>query len=131
MVVTSQFTGHRVTGLYIGADNVRLYFPRHIAEIELQLDHLRIGCELAPDFWQGQPEIHDPRLCLWLEMKQLKLNGNGEHTSFHLAMIPSGENSFIVGPVTLSTSARRQRPLVPVATRRTALTKVPMGGAAA
>jgi hypothetical protein len=98
MVVTSQCSGHRVTGLYVGAHNVRRYFPKTVQEIELQLDHLRIECWLGPDFWKDQPEIHDPRLCLWLESKHR--NGKGQ-VPFPLAMVPSGENSFILGPPSL------------------------------
>ena len=98
MVVTSQCSGHRVTGLYVGASNVRRYFPKTINQIELQLDHLRIECGLKPDFWNGQPEIHDPRLCLWLESKQQSGRGSA---SLPLAMIPSGQNSFILGPPSL------------------------------
>jgi len=94
MLVTSQCTGHRVIGLYVGANNVRRYFPERVAEIELQLDHLRIQCGLPPNFWQDQPEIRDPRLCIWLESKQWK--GKAE-ASLPLAMIPSGKNSFILG----------------------------------
>jgi len=93
MVVTSQSTGHRITGLYVGATNVRRYFPKRVTKIELQLDHLRIECGLPPNFWADRPEIDDPRLCLWLESKQR--NGKG-HAS--LVMIPSGNNSFILGP---------------------------------
>ncbi len=107
MVVTSQCSGHRVTGLFVGASNVRRYFRKGVREIELQLDHLRIECWLAPDFWNGQPEIHDPRLCLWLESKQC--SGNG-HASVPLAMIPSGENSFILGPPSLEKPAAAERP---------------------
>lgn len=94
MVVTSQCSGHRVTGLYVGVNNVRRYFRQRVEEIELQLDHLRIQCGLPPNFWQDQPEIRDPRLCVWLESKQR--NGNG-HASVPMAMIPSGKNSFILG----------------------------------
>jgi len=93
MVVTSQWIGHRVSGLYVGASNVRRYFSKRVTKIELRLDHLLIECGLAPNFWQDQPEIHDPRLCLWLESKQR----NG-HSPVPLAMIPSGNNSFILGP---------------------------------
>jgi len=63
MVVTSQCIGNRVIGLYVGANNVRRYFRRRVATIELQIDHLRIACGLTPHFWLDQPEIHDPRLC--------------------------------------------------------------------
>jgi hypothetical protein len=101
MVVTSQFIGHRVTGLYVGASNVRRYFPKRMTEIELQLDHLRIECGLGPAFWSDQPEIHDPRLCLWLESKQRNEAGRPPAP---LAMIPSGINSFILGPANLEHS---------------------------
>ena len=57
------------TGVEVGADNVRRYFPKDIEVIELHLDHLSIQCDLAPDFWQGQTQIRDPRLCAWLESK--------------------------------------------------------------
>jgi hypothetical protein len=107
MVVKSQCNGHRVTGLYVGVNNVRRYFPRNIAAIELQLDHLQIQCGLTPHFWKGQPEIHDPRLCDWLELKQMY--GKGCRTSMPLAMIPSGENSFILGPAALNRHGRTRR----------------------
>ncbi|MGA7341941.1 MAG: hypothetical protein WBE72_19625 [Terracidiphilus sp.] len=107
MVVKSQCSGRRITGLYVGANNVRRYFPRHIAAIDLQLDHLRIQCGLTPRFWNGQPEIHDPRLCDWLELKQLQVPGC--RSSMPLSMIPSGENSFILGPAALNGHARERK----------------------
>jgi hypothetical protein len=55
MVVTSQCSGHRVIGILVGENNVQRYFPRHVTEIELQLDHLRIECGLEPHFWNGKP----------------------------------------------------------------------------
>jgi hypothetical protein len=93
MLVKALWNGHRVTGLYVGVRNVRRYFPKKVNAVELQLDHLRIECGLKPQFWKGRPEIHDPRLCLWLELKQL--HGNGCRS---MAMIPSGQHSFILGP---------------------------------
>ena len=60
MMVTTHSKGRKVIGLHIGAGNVRRYFPSPISIIELQLDHLRIQCELGPEFWQDDPEIHDP-----------------------------------------------------------------------
>jgi hypothetical protein len=95
MLVRSQCDGNRVTGLYIGADNVRRYFPRRVVRIELRLDHLRIECGLTPVFWNGQPEIHDPRLCLWLESKQSQRKERRAPMS--LDMTPSGEHSFTLG----------------------------------
>ncbi len=129
MVVTSQYSGHRVTGLYVGADNVRRYFPKRISEIELQIDHLRIECGLAPDFWQDQPEIHDPRLCVWLESKQAKEKSWLNPVS--LSMTPSGENSFILGPATLSTPSRVHRAPAQTTSRRATYGAQLLGGTAA
>jgi hypothetical protein len=95
MVVTSKCIGHRVTGLYVGSSNVRRYFSKRATQIELKLDHLLIECGLSPDFWRDDPEIYDPRLCLWLESKQRNHNG---HAQFAMALIPSGKNSFILDP---------------------------------
>jgi hypothetical protein len=97
MIVTSQCDGNRVTGLYIGADNVRRYFPKQVSCIELQLDHLRIECGLTPHFWSGKPEIQDPRLCLWLESKQSQRKER--RAPMPLAMTASGDHSFTLGPV--------------------------------
>ena len=91
MVVKTQSKGHGVTGLHVGSNNVRRYFPKGTKDIELQLGHLRIQCGLKPDFWQGQPDIYDPRLCAWLESKNL--HGTANRT-VPLAMIPAGDNSF-------------------------------------
>jgi hypothetical protein len=93
MVVKSQCTGRRITGLFVGTNNVRRYF-----------DHLRIRCGLGPQFWDGEPEIHDRRLCAWLELKQW--NSPGTRTSMPLSMTPSGENSFILGPAIPAEPAR-------------------------
>jgi hypothetical protein len=106
MLVTSQCNGNRVTGLYVGADNVRRYFPKRVSTIELQLDHLRIECGLAPHFWDSQPEIHDPRLCLWLESKHSQRKERRSPLS--LAMTPSGEHSFTLGPAPQQRDAKPQ-----------------------
>ena len=81
-----------MTGLHVGTSNVRRYFPRNISFIDLQLDHLQIRCELGPDFWKGEPEIHDPRLCSWLELKNL--HGQLNRVPVPLAMIPAGDHCF-------------------------------------
>lgn len=97
MVVRSQWIGHRVIALHVGVGNVRRYFPKNLAAIDLQIDHLRIQCGLAPHFWKDLPEINDPRLCAWLE-------GKGCRT---LTMIPAGGHSFILGPATPGASIAR------------------------
>ncbi len=97
MVVQTQSKGRGLTGLHVGANNVRRYFPRNTEAIELQLDHLEIQCGLAPDFWQDQPEIHDPRLCAWLESKNL--HERPGQSPIPLAMIPAGKNCFRLQPV--------------------------------
>jgi hypothetical protein len=100
MVVKTQSKGHGLTGLHVGANNVRRYFPKDSSVIELQLDHLQIQCGLDPNFWQDQPEIHDPRLNAWLESKRSK--GKSNQSSILLAMIPSGKNAFRLQPVSPS-----------------------------
>jgi hypothetical protein len=92
MVVKTHSRGHGLTGLHVGASNVRRYFPQHISVIELQLDHLQIQCGLSPDFWRDEPEIYDPRLCAWLESKNLHEMPNRSPVA--LALIPSGDNAF-------------------------------------
>ncbi len=107
MVVKTQYQGHRISGLYVGAENVRRYFSKHVAVIELQLDHLQIQCGLTPHFWQDQPEIHDPRLCDWLEAKyQHKETGK---TPVPLTLIPSGKNSFKLGSISVSGHSRTRQ----------------------
>jgi hypothetical protein len=100
MVVKTQSKGRGITGLNVGITNVERYFPRGVNTVELQLDHLQIQCDLAPDFWQGQPEIYDPRLCAWLESKHL--NANPGRAPASLALIPEGKNSFRLRPVAAS-----------------------------
>jgi hypothetical protein len=97
MVVKTQSKGRGVTGLHVGANNVRRYFPKQVSSIELQLDHLQIECDLSPGFWQGEPEIFDPRLCAWLESRHM--HAKVDRTSVPLAMIPEGNNCFRLQPV--------------------------------
>src|SRR3569833_562208 len=92
MVVKTQLRGGEVTGLHVGARNVRRYFPKGIRVIELQLDHLQIQCGLSPEFWNGRPEIHDPRLCEWLDFKVI--HRMGERRQVKLAMTPEGQSVF-------------------------------------
>jgi hypothetical protein len=91
MVVKTQLRGGEVTGLHVGARNVRRYFPKSVRVIELQLDHLQIQCGLPPGFWKGQPDICDPRLCEWLDFKVIH---RGEGKQLKLAMTPAGQSAF-------------------------------------
>ncbi len=104
MVVKAQSKGQGVSGLLVGSDNVRRYFPKNVSTIELELDHLRIQCGLSPDFWQGQPEIYDPRLCAWLETKHMHTSRN--RTPVSLNMVPAGDNAFRLQPVPADGTAR-------------------------
>jgi len=88
----------------VGVNNVRRYFSKRTLEIELQLDHLRIECGLTPRFWEGQPEIHDPRLCVWLESKHL--HDKPCRTPVPLAMIPEGKNCFRLASISLNGNGR-------------------------
>jgi hypothetical protein len=110
MVVKTQSKGLGVTGLHVGASNVRRYFPKHISSIELQLDHLQIQCGLKPNFWQGEPEIFDPRLCAWLEIRHM--HAKPDRSPIPLAMIPEGKNSYRLQPVC---HVRQARPKLPPA----------------
>jgi hypothetical protein len=95
MVVQTQDRqmGHAgAVGLHIGSVNVQQYFPRSVEMVELELDHLRIVCQLEPSFWQDCPEIHDQRLSSWLESK--RNSGKLGLQAAPVAMIPSGEYSF-------------------------------------
>jgi hypothetical protein len=92
MVVKTQLKRGEVTGLHVGSRNVRRYFPKGVRVIELQLDHLEIRCGLSHEFWHGRPEIHDPRLCEWLDFKIV--HRLGELKEVRLAMIPAGKNIF-------------------------------------
>ena len=69
MVVKTHRNGRDHIGLHIGTANARRYFRKHAQTIDLRLDDLEIRCDLSPDFWEGRPEIHDPRLNEWLEFK--------------------------------------------------------------
>jgi hypothetical protein len=104
MVVKTQSKGRGFTGLHVGTSNVRRYFPKDISFIELELDHLQIQCGLDPAFWQDEPEIHDPRLCAWLESKNF--HTRQDRTPVPLVMIPSGKNAFKLQPVRLNGKAK-------------------------
>ncbi len=108
MVVKTQSKGRGITGLHVGANNVRRYFPRNISSIELQLDHLQIQCGLKPGFWQDEPEIFDPRLCAWLESRHL--HAQPDRTAIPLAMIPEGNNRFRLRPVRGNGPSRAKLP---------------------
>ena len=96
MVVRTQNNGRDNFGLRVGADNARRYFSRNAGSVDLNLDDLQIQCRLPETFWNGQPEIHDPRLCEWLKFKILRERQN--RGPIALQMVPSGTNSFTLHP---------------------------------
>ncbi|MGA2887773.1 MAG: hypothetical protein ABSE51_06955 [Terracidiphilus sp.] len=108
MVVKTQSKGRGVTGLHVGVNNVRRYFPERISSIQLQLDHLLIECGLSPDFWQGEPVIFDPRLCAWLESRHM--HAKPDRAPVPLALIPEGKNCFRLQPVRLNGQVRAKLP---------------------
>lgn len=97
MVVKAKPELRRMTGLHVGDANVQRLFPPDVSHVELELDHLRIVCNLGPDFWNGDAEIHDDRLISWLESK--RMNGKLAEKPAPLAMIPSGEHAFRLQPL--------------------------------
>jgi hypothetical protein len=113
MVVRTQSKGRGLTGLHVGRANARRYFPKDVSAIELQLDHLQIQCMLVPGFWQDQPEIHDPRLCAWLESKNFRTRP--DRTPVPLVMIPSGKNAFRLQTMGLNGQAKMRNLSAPAA----------------
>lgn len=112
MIVKTKNKGLGITGLQVGANNVRRYFPKSSSVVELHLDHLQIQCPLTPDFWTGQPEIDDPRLAAWLESKNFHAGPGRE--PIPLAMIPSGENSFRVRVVAPNRRSQKHPAIAPM-----------------
>lgn len=92
MIVRTQSKGREIVGLVIGSSNARRYFAQKPDLIELELGHLRIACDLDSSFWDGEAEIRDPRLCLWLQSKQT------DSSDSSLDMSPTGLNAFRLGP---------------------------------
>jgi hypothetical protein len=111
MVVKTQSKGREITGLQVGANNVRRYFPKSALVIELQLDHLQIQCRLAPDFFEDQPVIYDRRLADWLKSKIFHVRPSP--IPVPLAMIPNGNNSFRLRPIALNGQTRYKPPSDP------------------
>jgi len=93
MQVRTYRDGRDRTGLHIGEANAHRYFRKRESSIELRLDDLHIQCTLPPDFWQGHPEIHDPRLSEWLEFKAARRPGR---EPILLSMVPTGAGTFVV-----------------------------------
>lgn len=112
MVVRTNGCGREVTGLYIGTRNARRHFPRNLKHIELQLGHLNIYCDLPQEFWQGRPEICDPRLADWLFSRIF--HGKRSRAPVPVAMIPLGKSAFRVTPFTMpSISANAMTRIAP------------------
>jgi hypothetical protein len=105
MVVRTQCKGREYVGVEVDAGNVRRYFPRQTHVIEIELDHLQIQCRLQPGFWNGHPEISDPRLKAWLESKNFK--GKPGEEPVPLVLTPSGKNCFRLQ--TIESVARNSR----------------------
>ena len=99
MVVRTLRNGRENFGLRLSAANARRFFSRSMGAVELQLDDLYIQCNLPESFWNGQPEIHDPRLCEWLKFKVLQERYNQNPIALH--MVQSGINTFALHPRSL------------------------------
>jgi hypothetical protein len=96
MLVKTHRNGNDRTGLHIGRANANRFFRKHAQSIELKLGDLQIQCTLAPDFWDGCPQIHDPRLSEWLNFKMGRA-GSGSAAGL-LTMVPAGVDSFVLRP---------------------------------
>jgi hypothetical protein len=98
MIVKTSQDGHDHIGLLVGASNARRYFRKEAPTIDLRLGDLEIQCTLSPDFWQGRPQICDPRLSEWLEFKVGRSRPGRD--PMLLTMVPSGSDTFVVIPRT-------------------------------
>ncbi|MGH9561787.1 MAG: hypothetical protein ACRD3S_10060 [Terracidiphilus sp.] len=92
MIVKTQCKGREFTGVEIGAENVRRYFPKDINVIDLHIDHLLIQLGLEPEFWEGHAQLCDRRLCAWLESKNF--HGRPGEEPIPLVLIPMGKNCY-------------------------------------
>ena len=97
MVVKANHEPRKLTGLRIGDGNVQRLFPPDMPNVELELDHLRIVCTLQPEFWDGEPEIHDERLVCWLESK--RMSGKLATVPAPVVLFPSGDHAFRLLPI--------------------------------
>lgn len=105
MLVTALSKRRGVTGLLVGAENVRQFFPVSNTVIELELGHIKIQCSLHEEFWAGKPEILDPRLSAWLETKHM--HANARRSPVALALMPSGKSSYKLEPLRRESAARK------------------------
>jgi len=96
MLVKTHKNGCDHTGLHIGRSNASRYFRKHVQSIELKLGDLRIQCALTSDFWEGRPQIHDPRLSEWLKFKMDRAH-SGRAPAL-LTMVPAGADTFVLHP---------------------------------
>lgn len=98
MIATMQSDGHSITGIRMEMSDARRFFPRGLTSVDLELDHLRISCDLHACKWLQQTEISDPRLTAWLSEKfygqklprtpvSVELRKSGK--SYRLQLIPS------------------------------------------
>lgn len=96
MEVRTLSNGREVTGLYIGAQNAQRHFKKHLQGVELHLGHLRIHCDLTPDFWKGRPEICDSRLCDWLQSRIF--HSRPSRAPVPMVLVPVEKNTFQLRP---------------------------------
>lgn len=69
MIVTMQIKDHSITGIRIGRSDSKRTLPPGIKKLDLQLDDLRIQCDLQAGTGRARAEISDPRLAAWLQEK--------------------------------------------------------------
>ena len=90
MIVTMQSNGHSITKIRMGMSDARRFFPPGLASVDLELDDLRIQCDLRTRKSPNRAEISDPRLTAWLNEKFYwrKL----PHTPVSLELVQSGDS---------------------------------------
>jgi hypothetical protein len=71
-------------GIRIGAQNVRIHFPKSVKTILVEVGGKVIRCKLKPTFWRTCPEIRSKVIGDWLHHKNLIPWKKGQPPRFSL-----------------------------------------------
>ena len=102
MQVKLKWNGSSVMGIQVGKENARQFFAADLRQIHLEIEHLRICCELQPSFWRERPCICDSRLSEWLNAKNRHRPADGAEMT--LTLTPVQRDLFRLRVVTESES---------------------------
>ena len=97
-----------VTGLHVGASNVRRYFPRNarLSSCIWIISRYSVGSGLT--FRRTSPRFSTRDLCM---VGVQDYHTRADHAPIPLAMIPAGKNSFRIRPVSFNEETQHPAPL--------------------